>query len=449
MRLQVSVWVLLSAVVFGAPVWAGLQAGVATVEITPPIGGMMAGYGDRALAVSTGVHDPLMAKALVLKDEDTAIAIVTMDLAGVPSKSVDALKKAIHEQTGIDQVMLLASHTHSGPDASTPFPLGGKPWVAELEEKVAKAVVAANEALQPVRYGVGKGQAREGHNRRKVLADGTCKMLWRNEERAPTEPVDYEVGIMRFETADGALLATLVNFACHPVILGPENLEISADWPGVMMRTVEDELGGVCMFAQGACGDINPFMDKTAPKDGAFEEVAKMGKVLAAEVVRVSEAIEPHDAAAPGLTAQTESVPIALRWDINDPAVIAAFEQKYGKLLVKLALNRIKTELEGELTGDLVTVTLGDDLAIAGVPGEFFVAHGLDLKARCAIPNAFLFGYCNKGFAYFPTVNASWQGGYGGKEATFVEVGAGEKFINRALVNVYYQTGRLNRIPQF
>jgi len=426
-----------------------LLAGVATVDITPPIGGKMAGFSARGAAVSTGVHDPLMAKALVLKHADTALAIVTMDLIGTSSKSVVPIKEAIREKTGIDQVMLLASHTHSGPDDAEDFPSKDKPWVKELEAKVVSAVVEANQAVVPVRYGVGKGEAAEGHNRRKVSPDGTVEMFWRNAERVPTSPVDYMVGVIRFEKLDGAPLATVVNFACHSVVLGPENLDISADYPGVMKRTVEKELGGVCMFAQGACGDINPFMDKTPPKDGAFEEAEKMGRTLAKEVVRVSGAIRVHETGDAQLTAQTEAVPIALRWNLNDPQVVAALEAHYGALIVRPILNRLKAEWGEGLTGDLVTVTLGDDLAIAGWPGEFFVQHGLDLKARCAIPNTFAFGYCNKTYAYFPTINAASQGGYGGKEATFVEVGAGEKFVNKSLVNLYYQTGRLTVIPQF
>jgi len=97
----------------------------------------------------------------------------------------------------------------------------------------------------------------------------------------------------------------------------------------------------------------------------------------------------------------------------------------------------------------VVTVTLGDDLAIVGLPGEFFVQHGLDLKSRSVIPNTFAFGYCNATYGYFPTINAAWQGGYGGREATIVEVGAGEMLMNKALTNLYYQTGRLKRIPEF
>ena len=449
MRTTRCMWALGVVLYLVFPAHAELLAGVGAADITSPIGGMMGGYSDRGIAVSTGVHDALMAKALVLKDHDTALAIVTMDLVGVPSESVGAMKVGIRERTGIEQVMLLASHTHSGPDGNRNFPAGDKPWVEELEEKVVNAVAAANDSLQPVRYGVGKGEVREGHNRRKILSDGTCEMLWRNPERVPTEPVDYELGVIRFQKADGAPLVTLVNFTCHPVILGPENLEISADWPGVMQRTVEAELGAVCMFAQGAAGDINPFMDKTAPKDGAFEEVEKMGKAVAREVVRVSENIEMREGSDVALTAETEAIPIPLRWDVKNPEVIAAFEKKYGKILVKLFMSRLGDRLDKPLMGDLVTVTVGDDLAFVGLPGEFFVQLGLDLKGRSTIPNTFAFGYCNETSGYFPTINAAWQGGYGGKEATVVEVGAGEKFINKALINLYYQTARLNKVPKF
>ena len=174
-----------------------------------------------------------------------------------------------------------------------------------------------------------------------------------------------------------------------------------------------------------------------------------MGNVLASEVMRVSKEITMTGPDNGSLSVHTEAVPIALRWDIEDPKVMAAIEEHYGKLLVSLLMDRFREELKPPLEGDLVTLTLGDDLAIAAVPGEFFVELGLDLKRRSAVPNTFLFGYLNRGFAYFPTINAAWQGGYGGKEATFVEVGAGEKFINRALANIYYQTGRLSRIPRF
>lgn len=440
---------LILTVALCVPAWAGLMAGLAEDDITPPVGGKMAGYSDRGAKVSTGVHDALKAKALVLKDADTALAIVTMDLGGLTGEIVAGVKKGILEKTGIEQAMLLTSHTHSGPDATPSFPSAEKPYLKDLEAKLIAIVAAANNDLVPVKYGVAKGQAAEGHNRRKVNPDGTAEMFWRNPERVPTEPVDYMVGVIRFEKLDGAPLATLVNFTCHSVVLGPENLEISADYPGVMQRAVEKDLGGKCMFAQGACGDINPFMDKTPPKDGAFKEAEQMGKTIAAEVARVSKEMTMRDGEGVQLTAETEAAAIRLRYDMDDPEVVGAIEKHYGAMLVRPMLERMKKEWAEGMDADLVTVTLGDDVAIAGWPGEFFVQYGLDLKSRSAIPNTFVFGYCNKTFGYFPTIDAAWQGGYGAKEATVVAVGMGDEFVARSLVKFYYQTGRLTRIPEF
>jgi hypothetical protein len=159
----------------------------------------------------------------------------------------------------------------------------------------------------------------------------------------------------------------------------------------------------------------------------------------------VLKGIQMHEPGEGDLTLHSEVLSIEPRWNLKDPAVVGALEKQYGKKLIQMYLGRFKLPMTGELT----TVTLGKDLAIVGVPGEFFVEHGLSLKARSVIPNTFLFGYCNGLLGYFPTINATWQGGYGASEATLVEVGAGERFINQALVNLYYQTGRLHRIPQF
>jgi neutral ceramidase len=436
---------LLILVMLAAAPWANaaLMAGVETVDITPPAGGSMGGYSARGQNVSEGVHDPLHAKALVLKDNEETLAIVTMDLVGLSAESVEIIRRGVQENTGIAHIMLLPSHTHSGPSGSRDFPTKENPWVAEMEQQIIGAVAAANGALVPVKYGVGQGEVREGHNRRKVEADGTATMLWANRDRQPTAPVDYALGVIRFEKEDGQPLVTLVNFTCHPVVLGPENLQISADYPGVMMAAVEDSLGGVCMFVQGASGDINPYWDKTPPSEGAFEEMTKMGKAVAAEVIRVSLGIATRSTGDADLTVNVEVLPLNTRWDLDAPEVRDALEKQYGKTLMQAYLRRFERPMNAEL----YTVTLGDDLAIAGWPGEFFVQLGLDLKERSAIPNTFVFGYCNRTFGYFPTINAAAQGGYGAGDATIVEVGAGETFVTKSLKNLYYQTERLNRLP--
>ena len=394
------------------PALAELKAGVAKEDITPPIGGMMYGYGARGRNVSEGVHDRLHAKALVVDDGETKLAIATLDMGSCTHENAANIKEIVKEKTGIENVLCVVSHSHSTPLGSSKFPSKEKPWIRDAERKIAEAIVEAARNLVPARIGVGWGEVREGHNRRKIRDNGRAVMMWANREREPTSPVDYQLGVIRVETLDGKPLATLVNFACHPVVLGPENLLISADYPGVLMRLVEESIGGQCMFLQGACGDINPFWDKTPPAEGAYEQVEKMGKAIGDEAVRISSHIADFETS-PTLSFQTEVVPLASRRDRE----------------------RKKRNIDAEIN----TVLIGDDLALATFPGEFFVEHGLSLKSRSKFKNTMFVGYCNDSLAYFPTIRACAEGGYGAASATRVEVGAGEKLVNRALINLYYQ----------
>jgi hypothetical protein len=286
-----------------------------------------------------------------------------------------------------------------------------------METKIANAIIRASESMQPASLGVGRGRVEEGFNRRKIV-DGVAEMFWVNRERVQTAPIDYSLGVIRINDANGAPIAHLINFQCHPVVLGPENLDISADYPGYMMAAVEKELGGQAMFMQGAAGDINPFWDKTPPAEGAFEQCEKMGLALAEEIIRVSRTIDGFQSDLP-ISFNTEIIPLAHRKDI---------ERK----------DRI-------FLAEVNTVVLGDSLALATFPGEFFVEHGLRLKSASKIPNTFFIGYCNGRLRYFPTMQACTEGGYGTASATQVEVGAGERLVNRAIINLHYQAGKIRK----
>jgi len=398
---------------------AELRAGVARADITPPIGSTMYGYSARGSNVSAGVHDPLHAKALVLDDGKTRVALATLDLGDITHENTTNIKAIVKEKTGIESVLCVASHTHSAPWPGPGFPSEKDPWIREAERKIAATIVEAAGKTVPVRIGVGSGEVREGHNRRRVGADGKVEMLWRNRERVPTHPVDHQLAVIRVDDLEGRSLATLVNFACHPVVLGPENLLISADYPGVLTRRLEEATSGQAMFLQGADGDINPFWDKTPPDEGAFEQMDKMGSALAEEAIRVRRAITELSAER-RLSFHSEIIPLAHRDDSE----------------------RRDRTLEAEVN----TVLIGDDLALATFPGEFFVEHGLSLKTRSRIANTLFVGYCNRRLRYFPTIQATTEGGYGAGRygtsyATQVEVGAGERLVNRALINLYHQAG--------
>lgn len=395
-----------------------LRAGVAKSDITPPLGGPMYGYGARGSNVSQDVHDPLYAKAIVLENGEDHLVLVTLDLGTFTEENLKNVKSIVRKKTKLTNVLCTASHTHSAPGLDDTFPSKKNPYVREMEEKIADAVVRASQQLQPARMGVGRGLVEEGFNRRTISEDGIAEMLWVNRERIPTSPVDYSLGLVRIDDMQGAPIAHLINFQCHPVILGPENLDISADYPGYMMAAVEKALGGQAMFLQGAAGDINPYWDKTPPAEGAFEQCEKMGLALADEVIRVSGTISDFQADLP-ISFHTEVIPLAHRLDI---------ERKDKKFLAEVN-----------------SVVLGNTLALATFPGEFFVEHGLRLKSESRIPNTFFMGYCNGRLRYFPTIKACTEGGYGAATATQVEVGAGEQLVNRAIINLHYQSDNIRK----
>jgi len=205
-----------------------IKAGLARLEITPPIGYAMAGYGARQ-GISKSIHDSLFTTVLVLRTSEDSLALVTADLVTMFSPRVE---REIQRNSGIRHVLLSSSHTHSGPLP----PLGGQApeamrvWWHETESKMIRAVTMADEQIFSARIYGGTGQAYIGHNRRRMLANGTVETFWRNAEMLPTAPVDPTVSVLRVDDSEGKLRALVVNYSCHPTVLGPDNLEISADY---------------------------------------------------------------------------------------------------------------------------------------------------------------------------------------------------------------------------
>lgn len=430
------------------------KAAVAKVDITPPAGLPMYGFFDRLQQnrVATGTLDPLYARVLVLEAGDTRFALVTLDLGRTFSEPLlDQLRQQIRSAAGISFLMVTASHTHSGPNLLDEYPGGGPPaWERSAIQTIASAVAQASRHLVPAKVGTGAGEVEIGYNRRLVRPDGTVTMLWTDPGKQPTLPVDPTVLVMRIDDLQGKPLAIVVNYACHPVVLGSDNLQYSADFVGVMAHTVEAAFGGapICLFVQGADGDINPYYATTPLKDGAVAKRDWTGEQLGAEAARVANNIRPSAPTHAAIDFSDDVLRFQLRW--RPHALREGLLAKYGPIIFEDHADLIGHDPPPDhLDLHVTTLLLNHEIALVGMPGEPFVDFQVDWRARCPVEAAFFAGYANGYFDYLPTIAAAAEGGYGaGDSNTYVEVGAGERMLRHALVRVYEILGKLSDAPE-
>ena len=422
------------------------RAAAAKADITPTDLVLLWGYGDRS-GPDIGTHDPLYAKILLLDDQSTRLAWVTLDL-GRPfgAESMNIVRDRVQKSAGVTHVCFSASHTHSGPSIDDSYEAGQRPaWETTALDKIAAAIEAASAHLEPALIGTGEGSTLIGHNRRSVQPDGRVKMLWRNATKTPTHPVDPRVGVIRIDSLNGSTLAVVVNYSCHPVVFGPDNLEYSADFPGAAAEVVENSFGAdcVCLYLQGAPGDINPYYDKMTLEEGAETLMRETGRQLGDEALRAAKAIVPTAPKTPEIQVAFETRHCKLRYDGD-------------QLLNKLRAQGLRPEVEDRyrkyLTAPMdcvvTTVLINRDIALMGMPGEPFVQFGLNFRDRVPCPNSYFAGYCNGYLGYFPTIRAAVEGGYGAEGVVArVEVGAGEAMVDMAVIRLLTMQGLLKAEP--
>jgi len=420
-----------------------LEVGVATVDITPPLGMPMRGYASRK-ELSNGIWDPLYAKSIVLDDGNKRVSLVVLDLIGPPPKEVcERIRQKAEKELQISTILFLAIHTHAGPDLKPDLPSKENPWLPTLERNIYEVIKNAASSKSPVTVEIGYGSADISYDRRVVKPDGTVKMLWSNPDREENTPVDQTVGVAGFKGMDGKWIAILVHYACHPVVFEGSNLKYSAEFPGVMRNYVEERLGGTCLYLQGACGDINPYDRPKESNQDTYSKLKQTGIALGKEVVRIAESMKPVKEDTLILSTNQHITELKYRYDLKDENVkefyIKQRGEKYYEELIRNRPSVIKAETP--------IVLLGKEIAWVGFPGEFFDDFQIALRNRSPVPHTFFLGYCNDVFSYFPTIQAASEGGYGASYSTYVEVGAGERLVDNAIIRLHTIAGNLKSFP--
>jgi neutral ceramidase len=266
-----------------------LRAGVARVDVTPPLG-LPVGCWAARRCLAEGAREPLVAQALVVSDGVRTAAIVAIDLVFAGRDLTDAVRARARELTGIppEAVAVHATHNHSAPSLSRGSGVAGlsdvpgfDAYAAALPDAVAGAVYAAWKRMRPGRVGSDVTRA-PGLSGNRVLHE---------------RPVDDSLAVVRVDAADGSPLAAIVSFTAHPITVGGITREWDAEYPGPLRAAFEHAVPGVePIFVQGCAGDVAPFDDwwfgNTEAGRHSYEARDALGRKLAGHALEVYPRIE-------------------------------------------------------------------------------------------------------------------------------------------------------------
>ncbi len=386
----------------------------------------MMGYGARQ-GVARATHDPVHARALYAARGGRALLLVELEVCLLAPDHARLVRERVAARTGVapEAILVGATHTHSGPETGYVAALAGRPPPAEvgrLAEKAALAAMQARDAAVPAALGSGRAAVHIGRNRRR--ADG---------------PLDAEALVIRIDRRDGGPLAVLFGHGCHPTVLGHENLDYSADWPGAALAAVEAaHPEAVGLFFLGAHADVDPrtrgVMDLAVEGQSLGVDAARMvalgreaGLAVAEAAHRIRvEADAPVGAAAtrrvldvhvPGPDGRRAALE-ALDLPADDPVgtgelYALASERTRGlpaeerRERIARARTYLRDRTAARFAGgahpavEVQLLQLGDALLL-GLPAEPTVDVGLAWKARAPSPRASLVGIANGWLRYLP-----------------------------------------------
>jgi neutral ceramidase len=366
---------------------SNLLAAVAKIDITPPAGLPVTGH----VRPTDGFRNKLHAEALLLSDGQTKAAIVTTDLISASADLVAALRGVVAAKTGTpaENIMITASHNHSGPRWESQ-PDWGRRVLADLDVALAKV---AGE-MRPVSVGYGVDQINFNINRRALVNGKSVVRL------NPDGPCDRRVKVLRLD--DGRSLdplAILMHAVCHACVhtwgdrFSPPHPggypQASSDFPGEARDFVERVYSGrtKAMFLQGCAGDIRPNLPGYPYRCGDEADIRWIGRNLGSAVVRAS-----------------------------DFSVIREELAKRPKIYPLRCASKTVTlpaAKEGETVQcPLQAMKFGPYLLLT-IPGEPMVEYGLRLEKAIgdrAIP--IVVGYANGNLGYICTTQSFEEGGY-------------------------------------
>ena len=405
-----------------------------------------------------GYGEPMEAVALVLDDGESRLVLVGADIIGFAGAWSQEIRARIAATVGCPahHVLLNAQHTHAGPPIPGWEKIGGdvewheeeRRYGAAVADLIVSSAATAARALEPARVGLGRVTAGAlTVNRRQRHETGTI-LGWN-----PDEACDRDVAVIRVDDLVGKAIATVVSFACHPVVIGPDVPEASSDFVGPLRRRVRDWTGGECLFLQGCAGNVLPF--EAFHTESGPERV--FGEVLALEALRARAAAQ-FEQTRPEQVPFQSAVPVAIWRNVPTGSVtnmsLSAVEKEVEvPLMAPPSLDEIREirfeletraramqeggeprtawnhllhharwataieariadgTVEHEVPAPVQALRIGD-ACITAWPCEPFCELGLEVKARSISPFPITLGYSNDLIGYVPTRREYAFGGY-------------------------------------
>jgi hypothetical protein len=390
----------------------GLKAGAAAADFEA----------DDALVIGGGIlpgkakgqEGKLRAVALVVEDpKGGKVCLVACDVLMIARDVLDRAAHEIEKQTGIpfDHVLINATHTHHAPTTVTVHGYEREEgFTRHVEAKIVAAAVAAAKRLEPAELLFRLGEESSvGKNSRLLLGDGTIFWVGSMDDAVrPTGPFDPQLPVLAFKRPSGALEAVLFNHSTHTIgtLTGAVR---SPSFYGLAAQDLEKERGGIFLFFEGASGSTH-----------------NLGVPSAEAKFRIQQAVaDALDAAKPRaierVTGARKEVTLKVReFDEakDDAAVVAYCNKRSGPqfapatIEVFRKMRKVLAPQQGQERKTWVQVILIGDIALVGVPGEFFTYLGEEIKRRSPFRDTYVFELANDYVGYIPDARAFDKGGY-------------------------------------
>lgn len=391
-----------------------LLVGTAELEITPPVGTMMAG--SLKPRPSQGITAPLYLKAIVLESGGVRMAYAIFDLAVLVRSQVEPAVQLAAAATGIpaDNIVWSCTHTHSGPCTIPHIFPSGTPdgvdldWLGTLPARFRDCIAAADAAKVPARVSRARDYAPGlAQNRRLRFKDGREINTWllnAGEEDVQclgaAGPIDPEIGILSFETMDGTLLAVLFHYTLHANVHFGSTF--CGDYPAVVASRLRERFGPqvATLFLPGACGDVNH----------VGLSYRAVGDALANRIIPRLERRTPMDGPVPiGIARRTETYSVRDWRPDQEARLIASQWAPDVRDFFRGTLADIRKSGITQAESIQHAWHIGD-VAFAGLPGEAFIGLGIRVKQESPFPWTYPVELCDDWLGYLITAQA-WEGG--------------------------------------